>query len=177
MDWLEIKEFFKDTLKYIIFIIIILFLAIYVVGLQQVIGPSMSPTLESNDIIILDKISYKFTKIKRGDIISLYREKNNSLIKRVIGLPGEYIEFKNNKLYINDVYIDEIYLMNVVTKDFSLKELGYDKIPQNMYLVVGDNRENSLDSRDTSIGLIKKQEIIGKARFRLWPLNKIKIIG
>ena len=177
MDWLEIKEFFKDAFKYIIFIIIILFLAIYVVGLQQVIGPSMSPTLESNDIIILDKISYKFTKIKRGDIISLYREKNNSLIKRVIGLPGEYIEFKNNKLYINEIYIDEIYLTNVINKDFSLKELGYDKIPEDMYLVIGDNRENSLDSRDISIGLIKKQEIIGKARLRMWPLNKIKIIG
>ena len=74
MDILDIKEFFKDTLKYIILIIVVLFIAIYVVSLQQVVGSSMSPTLSDGDVIILDKISPKFMKIKRGDIISFNYE-------------------------------------------------------------------------------------------------------
>lgn len=176
MDWLDIKEFIKDTFNYIIFIIIILVTAIYVVGLQQVVGPSMSPNLQNNDIVILDKISYKFIDIKREDIVAVYYADTKYLIKRVIGLPGEYIEFQDNKLYIDNQYYEEEYLNEVVTDDFSLKDLGYDKIPEDMYLVLGDNRGDSMDSRDPDVGLIKKKNVLGKVRFQFWPLNKIRII-
>lgn len=176
MDWLDIKEFIKDTFNYIIFIILILVIAIYVVGLQQVVGPSMSPNLKNNDIVILDKISYKFIDIKREDIVAVYYADTKYLIKRVIGLPGEYIEFQDNKLYIDNQYYEEEYLDGVVTDDFSLKDLGYDKIPEDMYLVLGDNRGDSMDSRDPEVGLIKKKNILGKVRFQFWPLNKIRII-
>lgn len=177
MDWLDIKEFFKDTFKYIIFIVVILFIAIYVVGLQQVVGPSMSPTLNNGDILILDKASYKFFNVKRNDVIALYSSKSKYLIKRVVGMPGEYIEFKNNQLYINNVLVEEEYLSDsVVTNDFSIRELGYETIPEDMYLVLGDNREDSSDSRDPEIGLIKKSDILGKVRLRIWPLNKFKFV-
>lgn len=176
MDWLDIKEFIKDTFKYILIIVVVLVLAIYVISLQQVVGPSMSDTLNNNDIVLLDKISYRFTDIKRGDVVSLYYDDTKYLIKRVIGLPGEYVEFQDNKLYIDNKYMDEDYLGNVITEDFSLSELGYDEIPEDMYLVLGDNREDSLDSRDISVGLIPKEDIIGKVRIRIWPLNKISII-
>ncbi len=176
MDWLDIKEFIKDTFKYIIVIVVVLVLAIYVVSLQQVVGPSMSDTLNNNDIVLLDKISYRFTDIKRGDVVSLYYADTKYLIKRVIGLPGEYVEFQDNKLYIDNKYMDEDYVEDVITDDFSLSELGYDEIPEDMYLVLGDNREDSLDSRDASVGLIPKEDIIGKVRIRIWPLNKIGII-
>lgn len=177
MDWLDIKEFIKDTLGYIILIIVILLIAVYVVGLQQVIGPSMSPTLENSDILILDKLTYNFIDIKRNDIVAFYSEETKYLIKRIIGLPGEYIEFKNNKLYVNNKLIEEPYLNeNTITKDFSLTELEYQKIPKDMYFVLGDNRENSKDSRNPEIGLIKKEDILGKVRFRIWPLNKLKLI-
>lgn len=176
MDWLDIKEFIKDTFKYIIVIVVVLVLAIYVVSLQQVVGPSMSDTLNNNDIVLLDKISYRFTDIKRGDVVSLYYADTKYLIKRVIGLPGEYVEFQDNKLYIDNKYMDEDYLEDVITDDFSLSELGYDEIPEDMYLVLGDNREDSLDSRDASVGLIPKEDIIGKVRIRIWPLNKLGII-
>lgn len=177
MDWLDIKEFFKDTFKYIIFIIVTLFIAIYVVGLQQVVGPSMSPTLNNGDVLILDKISYRFTNVKRNDVIALYSSKSKYLIKRVIGMPGEYVEFKNNQLYINNVVVEEEYLNgSVITNNFSIRELGYEIIPEDMYLVLGDNRQDSSDSRDPEIGLIKKSDILGKVRFRIWPLNKIKIV-
>ena len=177
MDWLDIKEFFKDTFKYIIFIVVILFIAIYVVGLQQVVGPSMSPTLENGDVLILDKANYRFFDVKKGDVIALYSSKSKYLIKRVVGMPGEYVEFKNNQLYINNIPLEEEYLGDsVITEDFSIRELGYETIPEDMYLVLGDNRGDSSDSRDPEIGLIKKSDILGKVRFRIWPLNKIKIV-
>ena len=136
----------------------------------------MSPNLKNNDILILDKISYKFTNIKRGDVVSLYYADTKYLIKRIIGLPGEYIEYKNNMLYIDGNLYLEDYLDDVITEDFSIKDLGYDKIPSNQYLVLGDNRGDSLDSRDKTVGLIDRSDIIGKVRFRIWPLNKIKIV-
>lgn len=173
MDWLEIKEFFKDTIKYIILIIVVLVLALYVVSLQQVVGPSMSPTLTNNDILILDKLSYRFKSIKRGDIVSVYYADTKYLIKRVVGLPGETIEFKDSILYINGEPHKENYLNgDVKTNDFSLNDLGFDKIPEDMYLVLGDNRGDSLDSRDPKVGLIPKKNVIGQVRLQIWPLNE-----
>ncbi len=177
MDWLSLKECIKDMLKYIIFIVIVLCLAIYVVGLQQVVGPSMTPTLTNNDIVILDKISYRFLDIKRGDIVALYYADTKYLIKRIIGLPGETISFKDNVLYIDNVMYDENYLKeDIITDDFELTSLGYYEIPDDMYLVLGDNRGDSLDSRDPKVGLISKKDILGKVRIQIWPLNEIKII-
>lgn len=176
MDWLEIKEILNDTIKYVIFVVAVIFIAVYVIGLQQVVGSSMSPNLNNGDILILDKISYRFTDIKRGDVVSLYYADTKYLIKRVIGLPGEYIEFKDSKLYVNNKLVEEKYLNGVVTTNFSLKDLGYDKIPEDYYLVLGDNRGDSLDSRDPKVGLIKKEDIIGKVRFRIWPINEVSVI-
>lgn len=177
MDWLDIKEFVKDTFKYIIFIIVVLVIAVYIVGLQQVVGPSMSPTLSNNDIVILDKISYRFFDIKREDVVALYYADTKYLIKRVIGLPGDTIEFQNNRLYINNSFYPEEYLgEEVVTEDFKLNEIGHFVIPKDMYFVLGDNRGDSMDSRDPKVGLISKKDILGKVRLQIWPLNKIKIV-
>lgn len=174
MDWLSIRELIIDSLKLIIVIIIILFLMLYVVSVTQVVGSSMSPTLKDEEVLILNKFQYRFFDIKRGDIVSLDYEDTKYLIKRIIGLPGETVKIVNNQLYINDKIYEEEYLANDLNyDDFSLTDLGYSKIPENMYLVLGDNRENSLDSRE--IGLIKKEDINGKISLRFWPLNKIKL--
>ncbi len=174
MDWLSIRELIIDSLKLIIVIIIILFLMLYVVSVTQVVGSSMSPTLKDEEVLILNKFQYRFFDIKRGDIVSLDYEDTKYLIKRIIGLPGETVKIVNNQLYINDKIYEEEYLANDLNyDDFSLADLGYSKIPEDMYLVLGDNRENSLDSRE--IGLIKKEDINGKISLRIWPLNKLKL--
>ena len=169
MDWLDIKEFIKDTLKYVIFIIFVLVIAIYIVGLQQIVGDSMNPTLLNEEVVLIDKLSPDFLKLKRGDIISFYYGDSKYLIKRVIGLPGEYVEIKDNKIYINNEVIKD-YVSDFNINNFKLEDIGYDKIPDNMYFVMGDNRENSLDSRDYRVGLVKKDNIIGKKIIRLWPI-------
>ena len=151
MDMRDIKEFLKDAFKYIVIIVIVLFIVIYIVTLQQVVGPSMSPTLNNGDVLLLDKVSYRFKEIERYDVVALNYADTKYLIKRIIGLPGETIEYKNNILYINGEAFQETGIENLITEDFSLKDIGYEVIPDDMYLVLGDNRGNSLDSRD--IGL------------------------
>lgn len=168
MDWLSIREFILDFIKLIVVIVVILFLMIYVVSITQVVGNSMASTLQSRDVLILNKFKYRFTDIKRGDIISLEYADTKYLIKRVIGLPGDYVSIKDNQLYINDELYVESYLdEGLVYDDFELSSLGYDTLPDNMYLVLGDNREDSLE-----IGLISRDDVIGKVSFRIWPLNK-----
>ena len=135
----------------------------------------MSHTLNNNDVILIDKLSYRFTNPKRNDVISFQYAETKYLIKRIIGLPGEHIKYVDGNLYINDQIYNDKFDLNQITDNFDLKKLGFDVIPDNMYLVLGDNRTNSLDSRSTKVGLIKKEDIIGKATIRLWPLNKIKI--
>ena len=173
MDWLSIRELIIDTIKLTIAVFIILFLIIYVVSITQVVGNSMNSTLEDGDVLVLSKAHYKIFDIKRGDIISLDYADTKYLIKRVIGLPGDDVDIIDNQLYINNELYEEDYLdTDLVYDNFSLQDLGYTTIPEDMYLVLGDNREDSLDSRE--IGLISKDKINGKIVLRIWPINKIK---
>ena len=174
MDWLSIREFLLDSIKFIIVIFVVLILFLYVVSITQVVGNSMYPTLQNQEVLVLNKAIYRFRDVKRGDIISLSYADTKYLIKRIVGLPGDTIEFRDNTLYINGEVYEEDYLgADVITDDFSLQDIGYDVIPEDMYLVLGDNRQNSMDGRD--IGLIKKSDIIGKIALRFWPINRFKL--
>ena len=174
MDWLSIRELLIDTFKLVIVVFIILFLMIYVVSVTQVVGSSMIPNLHDGDVLILSKANYRIFDVKRGDIISLDYEDTKYLIKRVIGLPGDDVDIIDNQLYINGKVYEEDYLDEELNyDDFSLQDLGYATIPEDYYLVLGDNREDSIDSRE--IGLISKDEINGKIVLRIWPINKISL--
>ena len=170
MDLRDIKEFIKDSLKYLIVIATVFFIALFVVSFEQVVGPSMKGTLNAGDVTIVNKLVYKFRTIKRNEIVSI-NQKDKIMVKRVIGLPGEHIEYKDNKLYVNGSLVLENNI-SVETKDFKLEDIGYETIPKDMYFVLGDNRTNSSDSRE--FGLVKKDEIIGKIVMRVYPFSKIK---
>ena len=130
-----------------------------------------SNTLKDGQILLLNKLNYKFNEIVRYDIIVI-EVGNGEIIKRVIGLPGEYIEYKNNTLYIDGHEEETIY--NFDTDDFTLKDIcDCDKIPQDKYLVLGDNREVSSDSRGP-IGLIDIEDIKGSTSISIWPIKTIK---
>ena len=130
----------------------------------------MVPTLEDNQVLLLNKIDYRFNEIERYDIVVIKVGKSE-IIKRVIGLPGENIEYRNNTLYINGH--EETTEYNFDTEDFNLKSIcNCDKIPQDKYLVLGDNRLVSSDSR--IIGLIDKEDILGSTKISLWPIKSIK---
>ena len=170
MDLRGIKEFFRDTFKYIIVFVVVLLLFIFVVGLQQVVGPSMSPNYEEGEILVVNKLAPRFRDLKRGEVV-VVSQSEKYMIKRIVGLPGEKIEFKDNKLYINGEPKKETYLKDdVKTDDFKLSDINEDVIPENKYLVLGDNRSNSQDSRN--YGLVDKKNIVGITWFRIWPIKK-----
>ena len=161
-------KFLKELLPYLIIIVVVVFIRTFIATPVRVDGSSMVPTLKNNDILILNKLARNY---KRFDIV-VVRAHNAKLVKRIIGLPGESIEYKDNKLYINGKVIKDV--TPEETDDFSLEELyGMKKIPDGYYFVMGDNRDGSSDSRDYRIGLIKKNNILGKTILRIFPLNKI----
>ena len=174
MDLRDVKEFLIDTTKYLLTAGSVIFIILYVVTIQQVVGPSMSSTLESQDIVLLSRSHYRLFDMKRFDVIAFEYADTKYLIKRVIGLPGDEVEYKNNTLYVNDEIVEEDFLDGHQTENFSLVSMGYETIPEGKYLVLGDNRENSLDSR--SFGLIDEEDILGKVSIKIWPIFEFDVI-
>ncbi len=160
---------YKEWISYILIIVVIVLIRTFIATPVIVDGSSMIPNLVDNQILILYKLDKNY---KRFDIVVADHKVNGTkehLVKRVIGLPGEYVEYKDSKLYINKKEVKENFI-DVETADFSLAKLGYLEIPENYYFLVGDNRGDSSDSR--ILGLIPKDEIKGKVKFSLFPFNR-----
>ena len=167
------KEKVRVILPYIIIIVTVLFIKAFIVTPIKVNGESMQPTLHEGDIMILNETAYYFSEPKRFDIV-VVNMPNEYLIKRVIGLPGEHVEYKDGNLYIDGFIVKENF-NHKSTNDFKLETIGYLTIPGDKYLVVGDNRPDSTDSR--VLGLFDKKDILGSVSLRIFPLNKIGSIN
>lgn len=172
-----LKEILSTSL-YILFVLCAVYLVIHFVGQRtQVSGSSMEPKLSSDDNLIVDKISYRFHDPERFDIIVFpYRREDNTFyIKRIIGLPGETVRIdEGGNILIDGEVLTEGYGKEVIKSPGRAYEditLGDDE-----YFVMGDNRNNSTDSRDPLVGNITRKEIIGRAWLRIWPLDKFGFI-
>ena len=143
-------------------------IATLVLPVLQIEGTSMEPTLKNGDIVLLTKT----TSFDRGDICG-FAWNNKILIKRVIGIPGDWIEIdKNGTVYRNGEQLDEPYAEQISFGECDL-EFPF-QVPPAQYFVVGDMRENSIDSRNSLIGCIPKEQIVGKVFFRIWPFKNIR---
>jgi signal peptidase I len=165
----------KKIKEYLIYALIILFVVLirtYIVTPVLVNGDSMYNTLEDGELMLLNKLKYKVDDVERFDIVVVLY-KNENLIKRVIGLPGESIIYDNNNLYVNGKKIKEDFI-DQKTQDFNIDELDYEVIPENSYFVMGDNRNNSLDSR--VLGSFDKKDIVGNAKFVFFPVKSFGIV-
>ncbi|MCU6696110.1 signal peptidase I [Laedolimicola ammoniilytica] len=164
-------------LVYVGIVLAITFLIITFVGQRtHVSGESMENTLDDGDQLIVDKLTYRFHDPERFDIIVFpFRYKDNTYyIKRIIGLPGETVQIVDGEIYINGELLEESYGREVMQDAGLAAEpitLGDDE-----YFVLGDNRNYSSDSRDPSVALIHRKEIIGRAWLRIWPLNSFGIL-
>ena len=176
-----VKEGLKNLLNLVLYIAGVLlatYLLITFVGQRtEVFGQSMYPTLESGDQLIVDKLSYRFHDPERFDIIVFpyqYQE-NTYYIKRIIGLPGERIRIDGEgTIYINDEVLDENYGYEAMaTAGLAAQEIT---LGEDEYFVLGDNRNNSQDSRDPAVGCIHKKDIIGKAFIRLYPFDRFGLL-
>lgn len=174
------KKIIEELIPYVVIIIVVVIIRTFIVTPVIVRGDSMDETLHDGEVLILNKISYRFSDIERYDIVVIKDEDDDYIIKRVIGMPGDNIEYKNNKLYINGKKVNKSFTKDE-TEDFDLEEICdinedecEDGIPEGKYLVLGDNRDISADSRIK--GLIDEKQIMGKTTIRLWPLTKLNII-
>ncbi len=163
----KVSSVLNATLPYIIIVIVVALIRTFIITPVQVEGMSMYSTLDDKEILLLKKYDKSYD---RFDVV-VFNYNNTKLIKRVVGLPGDTVEYKDNKLYINGKYIKEEFLKNnQETYDFSLEDLGYETLPDGYYFVMGDNRTNSTDSR--VIGLVSAEDIEGTTNFVIFPLNK-----
>jgi signal peptidase I len=159
----------------IIFVVIRTFLfSNYVVE-----GESMMPTLQDGNKLVVNKIGYQIGELQHFDVIVFHANEEEDYVKRVIGLPGDTVEYKDDKLYINGKYYEEPYLdkykkqtiNDKLTGDFTLKEITGEKtVPDGKVFVLGDNRRGSMDSR--YFGFIDEEEVVGKVNLRYWPLSE-----
>ena len=143
-------------------------IATLILPVLQIEGTSMEPTLHNGDIVLL----MKTTRFDHGDLCG-FTWNNKLLIKRVIGLPGDWIEIDTDgTIYRNGSKLDEPYIQQ---KAFGECDLEFPfQVPQEQYFVVGDMRESSIDSRNTLIGCIPKDQIVGKVFFRIWPFKNLR---
>ena len=180
----NVFQFFLDLIQVIV-LGLSFFVIIYLVAFQphQVKGSSMFPNFQDKNLLLTDKLSYRFGKPQRGDVIIFKAPAGEpcadiecEYIKRVIGLPGESIKVENSFVYINGQKLEEKYLPSdyqTMSGSF-LKESVEQKVPEDEYLPLGDNRSHSRDGRE--FGTIPFQSIVGKAILRYWPLNALQII-
>ncbi|MEQ2556529.1 signal peptidase I [Lachnospiraceae bacterium CLA-AA-H185] len=175
------KRIGKEILSFVLYFVIVIaamLLIIHYVGQRtEVSGSSMENTLSDGDNLIVDKISYRFQDPERYDIIIFpYKyEEDTYYIKRIIGLPGEHVRIDDSgNIYINEKVLKESYGREVIQDP----GIARDEITlgEGEYFVLGDNRNNSSDSRDPSVGIIQKKDIIGRAWLQIYPFDEFGFI-
>lgn len=164
-----LKSLFLDVTKVVLAILLIWH---FVAHPSVVKGQSMEPTFHNDDRLMVDLITYRFTGIERGDVVVLKNpgKPKEDFIKRVIGLPGDWVEITNGIVKIDNKPLEEPYLKSLEKRSFKKQQ-----VPPAHYFVLGDNRTLSKDSRDSSVGWIPEDYIRGKIRLRFWPLSQIEV--
>ena len=175
----EIRAVFEIIL-YFALVACITFLIIHFVGQRTVVnGVSMQPTLSDGDNLIVDKLSYRFHDPERFDIIvfPFQFQDNTYYIKRIIGLPGETVQIMDDgSIYINGEKLEENYGMEVIKPETIGRAAEPIELGDDEYFVMGDNRNNSSNSRTDMVGNIKRENIIGKAWLRIWPVSDFGVL-
>lgn len=145
--------------------------AVLFLPVLHIYGQSMNGTLDNGDIVL----SVKSSEMDTGEIVAFYYN-NNILVKRVIAGSGDWVDIdKDGNVYVNQKLIDEPYLKEPKAYGDTDIELPY-QVPENKVFVMGDNREVSIDSRNTSVGCVDREQIVGHIIFRVWPMNKLGFI-
>jgi signal peptidase I len=141
-------------------------IAVLLLPVLQIYGTSMSPTLNEGNIVI----SVKGSRFETGDMVAFYYN-NKILVKRVIANPGQWVDLdKEGNVYVNNVKLDEPYIKEKAYGETNI-QLPY-QVPDSRIFVMGDNRDVSIDSRNSSVGCVTDEQIVGKIVFRIWPFKQ-----
>ena len=175
LDRLKYKKRYRSVLKSTIYTLItVAAVAVLVATLWmpvlQIYGSSMTPTLVDGDVVV----SVKSSEFETGDVIAFYYN-NKILVKRVIAGPGDWVNIdEDGTVYVNDKEIDEPYVVDKAFGDCNI-ELPY-QVPESRIFVMGDHRSVSVDSRNTAVGCVAEEQIVGRLRFCVWPIESIGAI-
>lgn len=181
------KELYEWFIAIVIAFALLLVIRTFFITSYNVSGLSMYPTFNDKDKVIVSKISKTLNSLDNGDVIVFHENSDSDYIKRIIGKPGDIVTYNNDKLFVNGKRVEEPYLKfnkknkygEFLTENFSSKELkgsnNREKIPEQKYLVLGDNRQNSIDSRRAEVGLVNEKQIVGKVVLRYWPFKKMTV--
>ena len=174
------KEGLEWVKAFAIGIIIFAFIRTFFFSNYIVEGESMMPTLQNGNKLVVGKLGYQIGDLHRFDVIVFHANAKEDFVKRIIGLPGDKIVYKNDQLFVNGKKVNEPFLEVYkrktpgvkLTGDFSLKEItGENTVPEGKLFVLGDNRLGSWDSRH--FGFISSSQVVGKVDLRYWPLNEV----
>ncbi len=169
------KSFVRDLLEVVVLALALYIIINFAVQTIHVMGPSMQNTLQNNDFLVASKISYHLHDPQRGDII-VFKPSNDAshdYIKRIIAVPGDHLRIAHAQIFINGHRLAEPYLPEPWTWSDTWNQGNEDVVPANSYFVMGDNRNHSTDSR--FLGYQKKDQFLGKAWVRIWPLSEFRI--
>ncbi len=171
----QFKQSFKGLIYDLVIALVVVFaLNALIVQNQRVAGNSMAPTMHEGDMVIMNKLIYHFTEPKRGDIIGFYVEAlDKQVVKRIIGMPGDIIDYREHMLYLND----QVILTKEPNTTLIKGDITYPyEVPEAHYFVIGDNYQQSIDSRYRYIGAISREVIKGRIDLRIWPLTQLAFI-
>jgi signal peptidase I, bacterial type len=164
----EIKDWVVSIL---IAVVLAFFIRYFIVELYMVEGPSMRPTLLNGERLVVNKFLYRFKTPERGEVIVFRypRDPSRDFIKRVIGVPGDTIEIKEGRVFVNGQLQNETYILEKTKGSYPLAT-----VPEGHVFVMGDNRNNSEDSRFRDVGFVSYDLIKGKAIVVFWPVDHLK---
>lgn len=174
MSNMSLGEEIKDwVVSILIAVVLAFFIRYFIVELYLVEGPSMRPTLVSQERLVVNKFIYRFKTPERGEILVFRYPKDPSrdFIKRVIAVPGDTIEIKEGRVFVNQQLLNETYILNKTRGSYPLST-----VPENHIFVMGDNRNNSEDSRFADVGFVPFDLIKGKAVMVFWPFDHLKTL-
>ena len=172
LDRMRYQKRFALTMRSTIFTLVVvaaiaILVAVLVMPVLRIYGRSMNDTLDEGDIVV----SVKTGTFETGDVIAFYYN-NKILVKRVIGQAGDWIDIDTDgNVYVNNVLVEEPFLKEKAFGDCNIT-LPY-QVPDERIFVMGDNRVSSVDSRNTAVGCVAEEQVVGKIVFRVWPLSKI----
>ncbi len=168
--WKDIWDWLRSIL---IAIVLALIIRLFLFEVFVVEGRSMYPTLLETERLMVNKLAYRFDQPKIGDIVVFEFEPGRDFIKRVIGVEGDKVAIINGRVYVNNMLLSEPYLLN----DMEMADYGPVEVPPGYLFMLGDYRQNSMDSRDPRVGFISFEKLKGRAFFIFWPPWEARVIS